>query len=84
MSQMKQCRGRDKVAAGYVQMAQRTAAESNRPDHAAIAEGAGQTEGAQVRESADGLRQDLRGELMCAREVQTPQTLRQRTGDITK
>lgn len=47
------------MTAGYVQMAQRMAAESNRPDDAAIAESAGQTEGTQIRQSADGLRQDL-------------------------
>lgn len=67
------------MAAGYIQMAQRTAAESNGPDDGAIAESARQTEGAQVRESADGFGQDLGGQLMCSREVQTPQTLRQRT-----
>lgn len=72
------------MTAGYVQMAQSTAAKSNGPDDGTIAESASQTEGAQVRESPDGLRQDLRGELMCSREVQTPQTLRQSTGDITK
>lgn len=49
------------MTTGYIQMAQRTAAESNGPDDGAIAESAGQTEGAQFRERPDGLRQDLRG-----------------------
>lgn len=72
------------MTAGYVQMVQRAAAESNGPDDGPIAESSRQTEGAQVRESADGLRQGLRGELMRSSEVQTPQTLRQRTGDVIK
>lgn len=57
---------------------------SNGPDDGTIAESAGQTEGAQVREGTDGLRQGLGGELMGPREIQTPQTLRQRTGGVTK
>lgn len=61
MSEMKQCRGRDEMTVGDVQMAQRAAAESDGPDDGAIAKCAGQTERAQVRESADGVRQDLWG-----------------------
>lgn len=58
---MKQCRGGDEMTAADVQVAQRAAAEGNGPDDGAIAQSVGQAERAQVRESADGLRQDLRG-----------------------
>lgn len=63
------------MTAGDVQVAQIAAAEGNGPDGGAIAESVGQAERAQVRETADGLRQDLGGELMCSGEVQTPQAL---------
>lgn len=70
-------RGKE-VTAGYVQMAQKTTAAGDRPDYTPVTRCTSQGERAQGRQTREGFRQDLRGQLLGSSQVQTPQALRQK------
>lgn len=56
-------------------MAQQTTAVGDCPDDTSVTRCASQGERAQGRKTAEGFRQDLRGQLLGSRQVQTPQIL---------